>query len=74
MKKLIYMLVFASSIVLAGCGGDSYSASGSGTITTDGSSTTQIELPATTTPATTTASGTNSEGECSEISHSEGKC
>jgi len=73
MKKLIYILVFASSIVLAGCGGDAISVSGNGQLANDGSSLTSVELPATTTTPVT-ASGTNSEGECSEISHSEGKC
>jgi len=73
MKKIMYLLVFASTLTLASCGGDSYSASGSGTIIADGSSGTQVSLPDSS-GATTQPVGTNSEGECSEASHLEGKC
>jgi len=70
MKKIMYFLVFASTLTLAACGGDSYSASGSGTIIADGSSGTQVSLP----DSTTQPVGTNSEGECSVESRAEGKC
>jgi len=72
MKKIMYLLVFASTLTLAACGGDSISVSGNGQLSNNGGSLTNVDLPDST--ASTQPVGTNSEGACSTESREAGRC